>query len=133
MINLLRMLLLALSTLTAMASSADVSVQFTAMLERQALASGVDISQFGDLNVADVTQTGQGHYAVLLQQGVLNQLVLQQSGFANQAQIRQFGNNNSAEIRQIGDNNLIQIEQWGNRHFSIEQSGVGAEISIIQY
>ncbi|MDX5407095.1 MAG: curlin subunit CsgB [Chromatiaceae bacterium] len=112
---------------------ADVSLQFTTLLERHALANGVDITQLGDLNVADVTQSGQGHYAVLLQQGVLNQLSLTQSGFANQAEVSQIGNGNSAQIIQNGSYNLIQLQQWGNRQFTIEQSGVGAEISVIQY
>lgn len=113
--------------------SADVSVQFTSLLERHALANGVDITQFGDLNVADVTQSGQGHYAVLLQQGVLNQIFLQQTGAGHHAQINQYGSNNSALVVQHGENNQIQIEQWGNRHFSIEQSGAGETISIVQY
>lgn len=113
--------------------SADVSVQFTSLLERHALANGVDIAQFGDLNVADVRQSGQGHYAVLLQQGVLNQILLQQTGAGHRAQISQHGSNNSALVVQHGENNQIQIEQWGNRHFSIEQSGVGETISIVQY
>ena len=112
---------------------ADVSVQLTSLLERHALANGVDITQLGDLNVADVTQGGDANYAVLLQQGVLNQIFLQQYGSGNQANIRQFGNNNSAEILQQGESNLIQLEQWGNRSFAIEQIGNGAEISIIQY
>ncbi|HAW94287.1 MAG: curlin subunit CsgB [Rheinheimera sp.] len=112
---------------------ADVSVQLTSLIERHALANGVDITQLGDLNVADVTQGGDANYAVLLQQGVLNQIFLQQYGSGNQAQIRQFGNNNSADILQQGESNLIQLEQWGNRSFSIEQIGNGAEISIIQY
>ena len=112
---------------------ADVSIQFTSLLERHALANGVDIAQFGNLNVADVTQSGQAHYAVLLQQGVLNKILLQQNGFGNRAQINQFGNNNSALVVQQGEHNQIQIEQWGNRHFSIEQSGVGETISIVQY
>lgn len=112
---------------------ADVSVQLTSLLERHALANGVDITQLGDLNVADVTQGGDANYAVLLQQGVLNQILLQQYGRGNQTQIRQFGSNNSADILQHGDSNLIQLEQWGNRSFSIEQIGNGAEISIIQY
>ncbi len=119
--------------LTTFASHAEVSVQFTALLERHALANGVDITQFGDLNVAAVTQSGQGHYALLLQQGVLNQLLLQQTGTGQRAQISQYGNNNSALVIQHGQNNQIQIEQWGNRHFSIEQSGVGEAISIVQY
>ena len=114
-------------------ATADVSVQFTSLLERHALANGVDIAQFGNLNVADVTQAGQGHYAVLLQQGVLNKILLQQNGFGHSTQISQFGSNNSALVVQQGENNQIQIEQWGNRHFSIEQSGVGETISIVQY
>jgi minor curlin subunit len=133
LINIFKFLLLAMATMTTTHLCADVSVQFTSLLQRHALASGVDITQLGDLNVADVTQSGQGHYALTLQQGVLNHILLQQSGFGNQAQISQFGSHNTAQISQLGDNNLIQIEQWGNRHFSIEQSGVGAEISIIQY
>ncbi|SNY41301.1 minor curlin subunit [Arsukibacterium tuosuense] len=112
---------------------ADVSVQLTSLLERHALANGVDITQLGDLNVADVTQGGDANYAVLLQQGVLNQIYLQQYGSGNEAQISQFGNNNVADILQQGESNLIQLEQWGNRSFAIEQIGNGAEISIIQY
>ena len=123
----------ALVALVALPGYADVSVQFTSLLERHALANGVDIAQFGNLNVADVTQSGQGHYAVLLQQGLLNQILLQQSGVGHRAQISQYGNNNSALVVQHGENNQIQIEQWGNRHFSIEQSGVGETISIVQY
>ncbi|WP_083981788.1 curlin subunit CsgB [Arsukibacterium ikkense] len=112
---------------------ADVSVQLSSLLERHALANGVDITQLGDLNVANVTQNGEANYAVLIQQGVLNHIFLQQYGSGNQASIRQFGNNNSADILQQGESNLIQLEQWGNRSFSIEQIGNGAEISIIQY
>lgn len=123
-----------LATLVTSGSAfADVSLQLTSLLERHALANGVDITQLGDLNVADVTQGGDTNYAVLIQQGVLNQILLQQYGSGNQAQIRQFGNNNSADILQQGESNLIQLEQWGNRGFSIEQIGNGAEISIIQY
>lgn len=114
-------------------ASAEVSVQFTSLLERHALANGVDIAQFGNLNVADVTQAGQGNYAVLLQQGVLNKILLQQNGLGHSAQVSQFGSNNSALVIQKGEHNQIQIEQWGNRHFSIEQSGVGETISIVQY
>lgn len=124
---------LLIGLLTSDCSFADVSLQLTSLLERHALANGVDITQLGDLNVADVTQGGNGNYAVLLQQGVLNQIFLQQYGNGNQAQIRQFGNNNSADILQQGESNLIQLEQWGNRSFAIEQIGNGAEISIIQY
>lgn len=112
---------------------ADVSLQITSLLERQALANGVDISQLGDLNVADVSQTGEAHYAVLIQQGILNKLVLTQSGFGNQAAVRQHGNGNEANIIQSGEHNAIQLEQWGNRFLTIEQSGAGADISIIQY
>lgn len=133
MLNIFKGMFCSFTLLAASTALADVSVQFTSLLERQALANGVDITQLGDLNVASVMQSGQGQYAQLLQQGILNQILLHQDGFANRAQIRQFGNNNSAHILQNGDNNLIQVEQWGNRHFSIEQSGVGAEISIIQY
>ena len=114
-------------------ATAEVSVQLTSLIERHALANGVDITQFGNLNVADVTQAGQGHYAVLLQQGVLNKILLQQNGFGHRTQISQFGNHNSALVNQQGERNQIQIEQWGNRHFSIEQSGVGETISIVQY
>lgn len=113
--------------------NADISVQFTALLERQAMANGVDISQLGDLNVADVMQSGQGHYAVLLQQGLLNQVLLQQHGSGQQAFVKQFGSNNTADIIQNGQNNQIHIEQWGDRQFSIEQSGTGETISIVQY
>ncbi|WP_213997520.1 curlin subunit CsgB [Arsukibacterium sp.] len=119
--------------LTSGFAFADVSVQLTSLIERHALANGVDITQLGDLNVADVTQGGDANYAVLLQQGVLNQIFLQQYGSGNQAQISQYGNNNVADILQQGESNLIQLEQWGNRSFSIEQIGNGAEISIIQY
>lgn len=133
MFNVTKWLLIFGVAMGSATAVADVSVQITSLLERQALANGVDITQLGDLNVADVTQSGNGHYAVLLQQGVLNQILLQQSGMGNQAELRQFGNNNSAQIIQSGTDNLIRVEQWGNRHFSIEQSGVGAEISIVQY
>lgn len=112
---------------------ADVSLQITSLLERQALANGVDISQFGDLNVADVAQTGEAHYAILIQQGILNKLVLTQSGLSNQAAVKQYGNGNEANIIQRGEHNAIQLEQWGNRFLTIEQSGTGADISIIQY
>jgi minor curlin subunit len=112
---------------------ADISLQMTSLLERRALASGVDITQLGDLNVADVTQSGQAHYAVLLQQGVLNQILLQQTGYGHQAELMQTGNNNIANIIQSGESNLIRVEQWGNRELSIEQSGVGERISIVQY
>lgn len=112
---------------------ADVSVQLTSLLQRQAMANGIDISQFGDLNVADVTQMGEGNYAVLLQQGVLNHIQLQQIGSGNQFQASQYGGHNTADITQKGADNRIQLEQWGNRHFAIEQSGFGADISIIQY
>ena len=118
---------------TSGSAFADVSVQLTSLLERHALANGVDITQLGDLNVADVTQGGDANYAVLLQQGVLNQIYLQQYGSGNEALVRQFGNKNRADILQQGESNLIQLEQWGNRSFSIEQIGNGAEISIIQY
>ncbi|WP_019674233.1 hypothetical protein [Arsukibacterium perlucidum] len=128
-----RAVLLSLGLAVSGCAFADVSVQLTSLLERHALANGVDITQLGDLNVADVTQGGDANYAVLLQQGVLNQIFLQQYGSGNQANIRQFGNNNSAEILQQGESNLIQLEQWGNRSFAIEQIGNGAEISIIQY
>ncbi|NRQ42560.1 curlin subunit CsgB [Rheinheimera sp. YQF-2] len=133
MFNVTKWLLIVGVAFGSASAAADVSVQITSLLERHALANGVDITQLGDLNVADVTQSGTGHYAVLLQQGVLNQILLQQSGMGNQAELRQFGNNNSAQIIQSGADNLIRVEQWGNRQFSIEQSGVGAEISIIQY
>ena len=133
MFNVTKWLLIFGVAMSSATAVADVSVQITSLLERHALANGVDITQLGDLNVADVTQSGNGHYAVLLQQGVLNQILLQQSGMGNQAELRQFGNNNSAQIIQSGADNLIRVEQWGNRHFSIEQSGVGAEISIVQY
>tara|TARA_R110002126_G_scaffold163858_1_gene311741 strand:+ start:8282 stop:8686 length:405 start_codon:yes stop_codon:yes gene_type:complete len=112
---------------------ADVSVQLSSLLERHALANGVDITQLGDLNVASVSQSGEANYAALMQQGVLNQIFLQQYGSNNQAQIIQYGNNNHADILQQGESNLIQLEQWGNRSFAVEQIGNGAEISIIQY
>ncbi len=128
-----RVVILIAGVVTSGLAFADVSVQLTSLIERHALANGVDITQLGDLNVADVTQGGDANYAVLLQQGVLNQIFLQQYGSGNQAQIRQFGNNNSADILQQGESNLIRLEQWGNRSFSIEQIGNGAEISIIQY
>lgn len=119
--------------LTSSFAFADVSVQLSSLLERHALANGVDITQLGDLNVANVTQSGEANYAVLIQQGVLNQIFLQQYGSDNQAEISQYGNNNHADILQHGESNLIQLEQWGNRSFSVEQIGNGAEISIIQY
>ncbi|MBV2129915.1 curlin subunit CsgB [Rheinheimera sp. SM2107] len=119
--------------LTSEVVFADVSVQLSSLLERHALANGVDITQLGDLNAANVTQAGEANYAVLIQQGVLNQIFLQQYGTDNQAQINQYGNNNHADILQHGESNLIQLEQWGNRSFAIEQIGDGAEISIIQY
>ena len=125
--------MIATAMLLASAVHADVSLQLTSLLERQALANGVDITQLGNLNVADVTQSGQGQYAILLQQGVLNHIQLHQSGLGNQVQALQAGNSNTAVIIQHGDHNLVQIEQRGNRHFSVEQTGVGAEISIIQY
>ncbi|CAM3825106.1 curlin subunit CsgB [Rheinheimera salexigens] len=133
MLNVTKWLVLINMAMYSSTALADISIQLTSLIERQALASGVNVTQLGDFNVADVTQSGSGHYAVLLQQGVLNQLILQQRGFGHQAEINQFGNNNSAQIIQSGKDNLIRLEQWGNQQFSIEQSGVGAEISIIQY
>lgn len=133
MVNFIKLAIVFISLLFSTVCNAEVSVQFTSLLERHALASGVDITQLGDLNVADVMQSGQGQYAILLQQGVLNHIQLQQTGLGNQAQITQFGNSNSAQIIQSGESNRIQVEQWGDRHFSVEQSGVGADISIVQY
>ncbi|MDP5191933.1 curlin repeat-containing protein, partial [Rheinheimera baltica] len=65
MINKIKMLLMLAMLGFASHGYAEVSVQLTSLLERHALANGVDITQLGDLNVADVMQSGQGQYAVL--------------------------------------------------------------------
>ncbi|HBN87545.1 MAG TPA: curlin subunit CsgB, partial [Rheinheimera sp.] len=54
MVNLARRGMIASAMLLASAVQADVSLQLTSLLERQALANGVDITQLGNLNVADV-------------------------------------------------------------------------------
>lgn len=114
-------------------AQAELSVQLSSMLERQALASLANITQHGDLNTAYISQSGDEHFAVLLQHGVFNQLLLRQEGIGHQAQLKQSGSYNSATIVQRGVANLIQVEQWGNRHLTVEQTGNGETISIVQY
>ncbi|MBZ9611004.1 curlin subunit CsgB [Rheinheimera maricola] len=119
--------------LTHCQTQAELSVQLSSMLERQALASVATIAQYGELNTALVSQSGDAHFAVLLQQGVLNQLLLRQEGSGHQAHLKQSGGHNSAFILQRGDTNFIQVEQWGSRHLTVEQTGAGEAISIVQY
>jgi minor curlin subunit len=118
---------------SAFSAPEDISIPLTSLLERHALANGIDIMQVGSHNHLVVSQDGQTNYAFLLQQGEFNDISLSQHGVGHQSLIRQYGNNNSADIVQHGHQNLIQLEQWGGRSFSIEQSGIGAAISITQF
>ncbi|WP_333607990.1 curlin subunit CsgB [Arsukibacterium sp.] len=133
-VNKAGVLLLAFLTMSSGSyASTDISIPLTSLLERHALANGIDIMQLGTNNQLVVSQDGQTNYAFLLQQGEFNDISLSQHGLGNQSLIRQYGNNNSADILQHGHQNLIQLEQWGGRSFSIEQSGIGAAISITQF